>query len=130
MEPLIFWVFRKLFKRNDGRVTKSEADRFIVQQLRAQGADMDRRREVNHYLYLPSAEASRAAAEALRQQGYSVQEQPAANADQKPPNPFLVLATSETVLNPFAVQQFRELFERLASTHAGEYDGWEAAAKP
>jgi regulator of RNase E activity RraB len=123
------WL-RRVFKGGSGRMSKEEADRAIMGQLRYLGADLDRPREVIHYLYLPSADASRKAAEALRQEGYSVEERPAADAAEQPPNPFLVLARSEIALNPWAVQQFRQLFEQLASHFSGEYDGWEAAAQP
>jgi Regulator of ribonuclease activity B len=111
-------------------MSKTEADRAVMGQLRYLGADLDQPREVIHYLYLPSADASRKAAQALRLEGYAVEERPAGDAAKHPPNPFLVIATSETVLNPWAAQQFRQLFEQLASHFSGEYDGWEAAAQP
>ncbi len=123
------WL-RRVFKGGGGRMNAADADRAIVGQLRYLGADLDRPREVIHYLYLPTAGASRKAAQALRLEGYSVEERPAANAAKQPPNPFLVMATSETVLSAEAVQQFRQLFEQLAAHFAGEYDGWEAAAQP
>jgi hypothetical protein len=111
-------------------MNKAEADRAILGQLRYLGADLDQPREVIHYLYLPTADASRKSAQALRLEGYSVEERPAGDAAKGPPNPYLVLAKSKTVLNPAAVQQFRQLFEQLASHFSGEYDGWEAAAQP
>ena len=123
------WLHRVL-KGGSGRTSKAEADRAILGQLRYLGADLDRPREVIHYLYLPTAEASRKSAQALRQEGYFVEEKPSADAAKGTPNPFLVLAKSKTVLNPAAVEQFRQLFEQLASHFSGEYDGWEAAAQP
>jgi len=130
MQTVLGWLVRKAFGPKAARFTKAEGDREVLAQLRHAGADLDRPREVVHFLYVPSQEASRKAAETLRLHGYSVEERPAADAAKKPPNPFLVKATSETTLNPWAVQQFRQLFEQLAATHAGEYDGWEAAAQP
>ena len=123
------WL-RRVSKAGSGRMTAAEADRAIMAQLRYLGADLDRPREVIHYVYLPSADASRKVAQALRLEGYSVEEKPATDAGNRPPNPFLVLATHETILNPGTVQQFRQLFEQLASHFSGEYDGWEAAAQP
>jgi hypothetical protein len=62
--------------------------------------------------------------------GYFVDEKPAANASDNPPNPFLVLARNQAVVNSWTVREFREFFEGLASFHNGDYDGWEAAAQP
>jgi hypothetical protein len=71
----------------------------------------------------------------LRLDGYSIEEKPAADAASKsphpaPPNPFLVVATSEAVLNPWVVQPFVQLFEQLASHSSGDCDGWKATAHP
>jgi regulator of RNase E activity RraB len=123
------WL-RRAPKGERARMNKTEADRAVMGQLRYLGADLDQPREVIHYLYLPTADASQKAAQALRLEGYEVEEKAACDAAKKPPNPFLVLATSEIVLNPWAVRQFRQLFEQLASHFCGEYDGWEAAAQP
>jgi hypothetical protein len=41
-----------------------------------------------------------------------------------------VRAETTRVVNESTVQAFRAWFELVASDHAGEYDGWEAAAKP
>jgi len=123
------WL-RRVPKGGSGRMSKAEADRAILGQLRYLGADLDLPREVIHFLYLPSADASRKSAQALRLEGYSVEEKPAGDAAKQPPDPYLVLAKSKTVLNPESVQQFRQLFEQLASHFSGEYDGWEAAAQP
>lgn len=111
-------------------MAKTEADLAIIQQLRGFSADLNQPREVVHYLYLPSLESSHQAADMLRSRGYSAIERPAANAGQNPPNPFLVKATIQLVVTPQTVHEFRKLFEELASFHNGEYDGWEAAARP
>jgi len=123
------WL-RKVFGGGSQKLTKSQADQMILQQLKSLGADMSQPREVLHYLYLPSRDAARQAAEALRSKGYSAEERMAANAKDNPPNPFLVLAKNQIVVTPQATHQFRQLFEQLAAFHNGEYDGWEAAAKP
>lgn len=102
----------------------------ILQQLKSAGADMSQEREVIHYLYMPTREASHAAAEALRSKGYSVEEKMSATAKPDTPNPFLVLATKHMVLTPWVTHEFGQLFEELASFHQGDYDGWEAAANP
>lgn len=124
------WSLRKVFGGSRGKMTKTQADQAIIEQLRRLGANLNQPREVVHYLYLPSQEASRQAAEALRSKGYLTDERAAANAAENPPNPFLVKATCRTTLNPQNAQESRQLFEQLASFHNGEYDGWEAAAQP
>ncbi|HKV03611.1 MAG TPA: ribonuclease E inhibitor RraB [Candidatus Acidoferrales bacterium] len=111
-------------------MTKAQADQFILDQLKRLGAGMSQPREVIHYLYLPSGEAARQAAEALQSKGYRTEDKMAANANINRQNPYLVLAKNHIVASPQAVQELRRLFEELASFHNGEYDGWEAAAKP
>jgi hypothetical protein len=121
---------QRIFGGSSGKMTKAQGDQAVIEQLRALGADLNQPRELIHYLYLPAPEVSRQAAKALRSRGYSTEERAAANANENPPNPFLVMATSQTVLNPRTLQEFRQLFEQLAAFHNGEYDGWEAAAQP
>jgi len=124
------WSPRKILEVGERNLTETRGDQEVIEQLRALGADLNQPREVIHYLYLPGEEASHLAAEALQSKGYSIEETAAANADENPPNPFLVKATIQSVLNPTNVQESRRLFEQLAAFHDGEYDGWEAAAKP
>lgn len=123
-------LLRKIFGGKQRKLAKADADSFILEQLRKLGAKLNQPREVIHFLYLPTLEASHMAAEALRSKGYEIQEKAAANAANNPPNPFLVIATRKTVLDACAVAEFLQLFEQLASFHNGEYDGWEACAQP
>ncbi len=127
----------KLFSSRQGGVsiigkttTPTDGDNLILQQLTKSGADLSRRREVVHYLYVPTEEASHRATSKLREQGYEVTEKPSADAAEKPPNPWLVLARKVTVVNSQSVQEMRVVFEGLAKETRGDYDGWEAAAKP
>jgi regulator of ribonuclease activity B len=108
-------------------MTKSEADRWLIEQLRAAGADLNQPRGVIHFLYLPTEQTSHKAAEALRAEGYSIEERLSASAVTNHTNPYVIVATNQTVVNLWVVQQFRQCFEQLAALHAGEYDGWEAA---
>jgi hypothetical protein len=107
-----------------------EGDRMILSRLTKLGAEMTKAREVRHYLYLPSQEAASSAAKTLRSEGYEAEERLAGNAASNPPNPWLVLAKIEGVVNDETVEQMRQVFETLASEYSGDYDGWEAAAKP
>jgi hypothetical protein len=83
-----------------------------------------------HYLYLPSEAVASQAARELYEEGYAVERRPSADAHNNPPNPWLVLAKIETIVNEAQVTRARALFTALAVRHGGEYDGWEAATKP
>ena len=41
-----------------------------------------------------------------------------------------VKADGNRIVGPETVAAFRSWFETVAAAHDGEYDGWEAAAKP
>ncbi len=41
-----------------------------------------------------------------------------------------VKADGHRTVGPETVAAFRSWFENVAAQHGGEYDGWEAAAKP
>jgi hypothetical protein len=118
-------------RERTGRVEPSrpeEGDQAIVSQLRSLGADLSRPREVVHYLYLPTREAAEQAAEELRGEGYSVEVRTAAEGGRPAPNPWVALATIDTVVDEETVRAVRPRFEALAAAGSGEYDGWEAAA--
>ena len=106
------------------------ADAAILGQLRTLGADLSLPREVLHYIYLPTENAAEQVAAALAGDGFSVEHHPAADVDQAPQNPWLVLAITETVVTQESVRAARHRMQQLASEHGGNYDGWEAAAKP
>jgi len=127
----------KLFvsKSKDFRIvakyeTPSEGDQLILKQLKTQGADLEKPREVLHYLYVPTQQASHEAAIKLRASGFEVTERASADAASNPPNPWLVLARKITLVNPQTVREMRFQFEKLAHETRGDYDGWEAAAQP
>jgi Regulator of ribonuclease activity B len=129
-ERFLFW--RKpdphiVLDRHEGQ---SEGDSLVVKHLRNEGVDLSKAREVLHYLYLPSEDVAAEAATELRTDGYNVELRLAANADKNPPNPWLVLAKVEAIVDDHSVEQTTFRFTELASRHGGEYDGWEAAAIP
>jgi len=107
-----------------------DGDRQVIEQLQRTGADLSKARDVKHYLYVPTARAQSQTAAALRRDGYTVDERLAADASENPPNKFLVLASIDAVVSAQSVEEMRKVFEKLALEHGGEYDGWEAAAKP
>ncbi len=108
--------------------TPDEGDALIIEQLQSHGADLSKPREVLHYLYVPSESAAANASQEARNLGYTTEVRPAAGPPG--PNPWLVLATRDEVLSVDTARASREAFTALATTHHGEYDGWEAAATP
>lgn len=129
-----FFFWRKsseyeVLDRFDSR-NPQDGDAIVVKKLREEGADLSQKREVLHYLYLPSVDAASRAAQELRSEGYSVEQRPSADADKNPPNPWLVLAKIVAVVNDTVVEETTLRFTELATRHGGEYDGWEAAIKP
>ena len=108
--------------------TPDEGDRLILDELRSLGADLSQPREVLHYLYVPTESAAAEASQEARDRGYTTEVRPA--AEQAGPHPWLVLATKDEVLSVESARSSRETFSEIATTHGGEYDGWEAGATP
>lgn len=104
----------------------SELDKLSLKQLRGRGADLTRPRHVLHFLYFPEEAAARKAAEAIVVAGYEASvTEPEGRIAQ-----WGVRAETTRVVNESTVHAFRSWFEQVAAEHEGEYDGWEAAAKP
>lgn len=105
--------------------TPEEADRLALRQLAGRGADLSRPRHVVHFLYFPSERQAQEACEAIGD---------AWNAEIEPPTDevvqWCVRADGHRTLGPETAAAFRAWFTELAERHGGEYDGWEAAAKP
>ena len=107
----------------------SEADQRVIGLLKREDADPSQRRELLHYLYLPSESAANQVSRDLLADGYTVEMRKASNADQNPPNPWLVLARIVTLINDENVERARNRLTELTSRYGGEYDGWEAAVR-
>jgi hypothetical protein len=105
-----------------------KGDKQVLKQLRRLGANLSRPREIVHFLYFPTQVAAEQASHQLRGEGYMIDVRPAANADENPPNPWLMEARNYAVVDESNVQAMRQKFEGLAEAGGGEYDGWEAAA--
>jgi Regulator of ribonuclease activity B len=106
--------------------TPQEADSLALRQLAGRGADLSKPRHVVHFLYFPSEADARAAAEACDEGKWTTAvEPPTETIDQ-----WCLKAEAHRTVGPDTVAAFRAWFEGVASTHGGEYDGWEAAAKP
>jgi hypothetical protein len=119
--------FKPRTDRSDEPAPK-DPDQAVLKQLRKIGANLSKPREVIHFLYFPTQVAAEQASTQLRGEGYAIDVRPAANADQNPPNPWLMEARIRAVVDETTVAPMRARFEQLAEAGSGEYDGWEAAA--
>ena len=119
--------FKPRTDRSDEPAPK-DPDHAVLKQLRKIGANLSKPREVIHFLYFPTQVAAEQASTQLRGEGYAIDVRPAANADENPPNPWLMEARIRAVVDETTVAPMRARFEQLAEAGSGEYDGWEAAA--
>jgi hypothetical protein len=106
--------------------TTAEVDRLVVRQLEGRGADLSQPRHVLHFIYFPVETDARDAAEELDRAGYDATVTPPTDEIAQ----WCVRAEAYRVIGFTTVEGFRAWFEQLAAEFRGEYDGWEAAAKP
>ena len=99
-----------------------ELDLLLVRRLRSVGADLTRPRPIVHFLDVGSEADARAAGAEIEAGGYEVTV--AAGDD----GAWSLRAEATRVVDESTVTVFRPWFERIASAHAGEYDGWESSA--
>jgi hypothetical protein len=106
--------------------TPQEADQLVLRQLAGRGADLTKPRHVIHHLYFADEINARGAAEVIDQTDW--------DATVKPPDETIeewsLRAEGYRVIGSATVEAFRMWFEQIALDHHGEYDGWEASAKP
>ncbi|HYO54193.1 ribonuclease E inhibitor RraB [Archangium sp.] len=80
---------------------------------------------VQHYLYFPSAKASKEVAAQLAAQDFKVDRRKSDSGAN-----WLVLVEHAVVLGAPALDSVRETLERLAQEHSGEYDGHQTVLAP
>ena len=105
---------------------EGDPDRLTLRHLEAGGANLSRARHVIHVLYFDDEADARAAATAVERAGWEVTL--AATAEKR--KRWRIRAEGMRVVDRTTVGAFRSWFERVAAERSGEYDGWEAAAKP
>jgi hypothetical protein len=105
------------------KLTPEEADRLILQQLTALGADLTKPRQQRHYLYFPSEELAARARERLESDGFTVQLH-------QTDRDWCALASCTGVVNKDIVDDARIRLTKLATSFSGKYDGWEASPNP
>lgn len=122
-------AWRKLLGKKERTVPLDAAtgDLMVLAELEKNGADLTQPRDLVHYLYVPSQGAAEKAAAELRSLGYTAEAKVAARVQPGDPNPWLVLANVDTVVDQGRVRWERARFDELALKYRGEYDGWEAA---
>lgn len=106
--------------------TTQEADALALRQLAGRGADLAQPRHVIHFLYFAEESDAHAAAEVSKGAGWSTTvDPPGENV-----TVWTVRADATRIVSTTTVESFRAWFEGVAAEHRGEYDGWEASAKP
>jgi hypothetical protein len=104
----------------------AELDLLILQQLRGKGAKLALPRHVLHFIDYADEASARAAADDVEAIGFDATVEPPDGEGSM----WTVRAEAMRCIDETTVATHRKQFERIAETHAGEYDGWEAAAEP
>jgi hypothetical protein len=118
--------FLDRFRNQGAPRTPQEADSLALRQLAGRGADLARPRHVIHFLYFATEERARTAADAIAEASWNTTVEPPTDTIAE----WCVRADGQRTVGPETVAAFRSWFESVAAEHGGEYDGWEAAAKP
>jgi len=106
--------------------TPKEADSLALRQLAGRGADLTKPRHIIHFLFFADEATARVAADAIEESAWKTAVEPPTEAIAE----WCVKADAHRIVGPETVAAFRTWFENVATEHGGEYDGWEAAAKP
>jgi hypothetical protein len=106
--------------------TPQEADALALRQLTSRGANMTKPRHVIHFLLFDDEADARAASETIGATAWTARIEPPAEARAE----WTVRADDERILSADTIAAYRTWFEQIAAQHHGEYDGWEAKAKP
>ncbi len=113
--------------RNKGApMTPQETDELVLRQLAARGADLTKPRHAIHYLYFAEEADARTAAEVIEQAEWETTLSPPDDRIAE----WSLRAEGYRVIGSATVGAFRAWFEQIATECDGEYDGWEASAKP
>ena len=117
--------FRRFQQPNPFR-DPAELDRLSLTHLEKLGADLALPRHVIHFLYFDGEEDARGAVAEVPDAGWEgTLEAPSETTSQ-----WVVRAEATRVVDAHTVPSYRAWFEQVATRWNGEYDGWEAAAKP
>lgn len=78
---------------------------------------------INHYLYFPTQEVARQAAQRLKDEGYGAEVRDATEI--APDNGWLTYVTAALPQSEDELDEAEEYIEAIASELGGEYDGYE-----
>jgi hypothetical protein len=106
--------------------TPQDADKLALRHLASRGSDLSKPRHVIHFLLFTNEDDARTVAAQIDDGSWTAQVEPPAETGQK----WIVRIDGHRVVGPETVAAFRTRFENIAAANNGEYDGWEAAAKP
>jgi regulator of RNase E activity RraB len=102
-----------------GFFKKRDPNKDVLAQLVKAGSNLSKPHNVEFFLYFPSQTAAEQAASNLRDDGFQVQVDTAAQG-----NDWLCLATKTMAPELSALRKISEDLENLAESLAGNYDGW------
>jgi len=106
--------------------TPQDADKLALRQLETRGADLSLPRHLIHFLLFEHEADARAAADAIDGGSWTTRVDPPTQSLEE----WSVRVDGHRVVGADTVASFRAQFEQIAAAYGGEYDGWEAAAKP
>jgi hypothetical protein len=104
----------------------AELDKLSLNHLQKLGADLALPRHVIHFVYFEHESDAARARDEIPKAGWDTTLVP---PDESTPQ-WLVRAEATRVVDSQTVSSYRAWFEQIAEACNGEYDGWEAAAKP
>jgi hypothetical protein len=100
----------------------------VMGQLLQAGADLHQPRHALYFLYFATSDAAEAGAVEGRAAGYSCEVRPP--LENNPDQWSLVCELADAMIDPPGVIAADDLFSGIDDRHGGEFDGWEAAARP
>jgi hypothetical protein len=111
-----------------------DQDHAVLAALANAGSDLSKPAHTIHFLYFKSRASADAAAEELRQQGFSPVRTAVAPAPSLlkrliGPRRYSCIAETRAVPAEAAVLATSRMMEALAERHGGKYDGWEASVE-
>jgi Regulator of ribonuclease activity B len=106
--------------------THQDADTLALRKLESRGADLSLPRHVIHFLLFEHESDATAAAAAIDAGSWTTRVDPPTSTLEE----WSVRVDGHRIVGTDTVAAFRAQFEQIAGAHNGEYDGWEAAAKP
>ena len=118
--------FLNAFRRQRAPKTPQESDALALRQLASRGANLTKPRHIVHFVLFDDEANARAAAETIAQTSWKARvDEPTEQRSE-----WVVRADGERVASADTISAYRSWFEQVAAQHHGEYDGWEAKAKP